>query len=324
MAETHYEDYPTGTPRSPARRTGLWVLAAILLCALFTAVFEYFVRTDTGQLAEYAMIDAATHRVSSLSARGVNVGWVQSLMVIIPAALFILLTILRRVFLSALIAAITVLGANVTTQLLKNVILERPDLANGVPDWAGNSLPSGHTTFAASLAVAVFLVSGPRQRPLIGLLTAVYASGVGAYVFTETWHRPSDVIAAYLVVAIWGTVGGWLAMRVEPVRNSVTLDRPANAAGPAVLCLLLGLALTAGSALTFALGGTLEAGESGGVWHWCAGLLLSIGPSFLIGGAGIMFFHAESGRRHRGGRGPQDLQEARYPIPPELAELYTV
>jgi membrane-associated phospholipid phosphatase len=95
-------------------------------------------------------------------------------------------------------AAVTVIGANVTTQALK-LLLERPDLGLG----GTNSFPSGHVTVISSLAAAAFLVSSRRLQPLVagaGLL----ASGVVAVgTVALGWHRPSDVAGAALVAAGW-------------------------------------------------------------------------------------------------------------------------
>ncbi len=59
----------------------------------------------------------------------------------------------RRVALAVQVAVL-VAGANVTTQVLKSVLV-RPDL--GLADRIANSLPSGHTTVAASAAAALVL-----------------------------------------------------------------------------------------------------------------------------------------------------------------------
>ena len=57
-------------------------------------------------------------------------------------------------------------GANLTTQILKYRILWRPDF-NITERWDNaNTLPSGHTTMAASAAVALVLLSGRRWRAL--------------------------------------------------------------------------------------------------------------------------------------------------------------
>ena len=62
----------------------------------------------------------------------------------------------------AVAAVVLVGGANITTQLLKLRVLDRPDL--GIDTLTLNSLPSGHSTAVASLAVALLLVVPARLR----------------------------------------------------------------------------------------------------------------------------------------------------------------
>lgn len=100
-----------------------------------------------------------------------------------------------------------ILGANVTTQLLKRIFFTRPNLLDetsaAIPH---NSLPSGHTTVAMTLAVATMMVTQPRIRPWLAALTGSYAAMVGAATVSAGWHRPSDVMAATLVAVGWGAL----------------------------------------------------------------------------------------------------------------------
>jgi hypothetical protein len=55
-----------------------------------------------------------------------------------------------------------------------------------------------------SLAVALVLVVPMRWRSMAALGGLTYAGLVGGGVVTAGWHRPSDVIGAYLVAVGWG------------------------------------------------------------------------------------------------------------------------
>lgn len=112
-----------------------------------------------------------------------------------------LLALLRGRAAAAVSALILVLGANVTTQLMKSA-LERPDLL-GAGTLPGGSFPSGHATVAMSLALALVLVASPRTRVFAATLGGGYAAAVGVAVVLLDWHRPSDVVGAYLVCAAW-------------------------------------------------------------------------------------------------------------------------
>lgn len=121
----------------------------------------------------------------------------------------------------AVTATLLVVGANLTTQALKYG-LARPDF--GIDPqriFAGNSLPSGHATVAASFAVALVLVLPPTVRVLGALLGTGYAAAVGVATLSAGWHRPSDAIAAYLVVGVWAALGGLALLTMQRERAKV-------------------------------------------------------------------------------------------------------
>ncbi len=106
----------------------------------------------------------------------------------------------KRVALS-LVAGVIIVGAVFTTEILKHWVLERPNL---VPSTLyRNSFPSGHATVAFSVGVAATLVVPPRLRRPMAALAVLYAAGIGVAVVAAGWHRPSDVVGAYLVTIAW-------------------------------------------------------------------------------------------------------------------------
>ncbi len=128
-----------------------------------------------------------------------------------PLPMLVLLTVACLIGLlrgrprSALAAVLVVVGANLTTQLLK-VLLAHPriKLAISGDPFEPNTFPSGHTTAAASIAVAYAFVLPAALRDLTLTLGVAFALAVGASVVVIGWHYPSDVLGAYLVVACWG------------------------------------------------------------------------------------------------------------------------
>src|SRR5699024_1397211 len=94
-----------------------------------------------------------------------------------------------------------VLGANLTTQVIKQVLVTRDVLGPGI-DVTPNSFPSGHTTLAASAMIALVLAGG-RARVVLAPLGAAWTTAVGIGTLVVGWHRPSDVIGAIAVVAAW-------------------------------------------------------------------------------------------------------------------------
>lgn len=316
--------------RPPARRTGVWVVGVLLCSALVVGLYEYFVRSYSGQLTEFSLLQASEYFDHPLPTLDLSQPLNMALVISVPAALVLIIAISRGAYLSGLVAAGTVLASNLTTQALKAGWEEKPVLEAGPPwpqYWLDNTLPSGHTTVATSVAVAAFLVAGPRYRPLIAVLTAFFAATVGAYTYIETWHTPADVAAAYLVVAAWGLIGGWLIMRLEPRKNTVLYDRVPVIAPSAGFCWFLGVVLCLGAVLCLFLAGGWSAmtrsAEDPSLWHWAAGVLLTAAPGFLVSAAGIHVFTAETGRRQHGADVPSPRGErAVYPVPPELRELY--
>jgi membrane-associated phospholipid phosphatase len=104
----------------------------------------------------------------------------------------------------ALVAVAVVLGAGVTTQLLK-FVFAYPRFQDA---WWMNphelAFPSGHTTAAASLSIALLLVVPPPHRLAAAAVGVLATGGVGISVVVLGWHYPSDVIGGLLVASAWG------------------------------------------------------------------------------------------------------------------------
>jgi membrane-associated phospholipid phosphatase len=130
---------------------------------------------------------------------------------------------LRRRPTLALLTMLLVVGSNITTELLKHVILTRPlfDPRDPLPF---NTLPSGHTTVALSVGVAFTLVASARWRVLVAVIGAVYGGTTGVATMSAGWHRPSDAVAACLVVGAWIALVGAIAVLLR----RVVADQPPN------------------------------------------------------------------------------------------------
>jgi membrane-associated phospholipid phosphatase len=100
---------------------------------------------------------------------------------------------------SALAVVAIMLGANVTTELLKHVLSEpSPSPLLPAPSW-----PSGHATAAMSLVLASVLAVPTRLRPAAAAFGASLAIAVGYSVIATGMHYPSDVVGGFLVAAAW-------------------------------------------------------------------------------------------------------------------------
>lgn len=233
-----------GRPEGVARGRRAGVATSGLLLSLASAVALF------GVIAVF-LAQPAGQRIDETALRGARIGQSRVLdsalsllhlvsgvgLVLATVGIAVLACLRRRVDL-ALGATVIVGGSNVTTQLLKHVVVERPNL--GIETYTVNSLPSGHTTVAVSLAVASVLVAPPRLRGMSAVGGAVAATVMGVVALAAGWHRPSDVVAATFVVGIWaGVVCSVLTLtrraRLEPKMRANPAVTTLAAIGPGLL-----------------------------------------------------------------------------------------
>ena len=277
-------------PTSSAARFGVrrLVVLAATAAVLLAALYLLAVKTRWGQRLDDAAFDGRTTRPAVLRATGrlldtISVGSLAFL----GGAILGIAVIRRRVHL-ALTAGVVVLGSNVTTQLLKDLVLGRTDLVPP-PDLLGPSFPSGHTTVAMSLAVALVLVVPARLRTAAALFGLIYACMVGTGTVTAGWHRPSDVMGGFLVVMVWGAGATavlvlWRGAGGDPeVPPSEPLIRPGLALVGAGL---LGVAFVGVAAVFIALRqDRLDAVRLGGAFAASLAAIVGVG---LVGMAGLL------------------------------------
>ncbi|MCL3861385.1 phosphatase PAP2 family protein [Actinotalea sp. K2] len=241
--------------RAPQRRQGgrevraghlapAIVVAAVSAVGVW-AVWRVFVGSLTGQRLEEAAFEGAAlgqHRLWQVAEPVLEIISVPFIAGVLVATM--LLAVLRRRMLLALQVAVLMGGANLTTQLLKHVVFDRPDLGVGVS--LANALPSGHTTAAASVAAALLFVVPRRMRPAAALIGAMYAAATGVSTLVGRWHRPSDVVAAVLVVLVWAGIATALSVRGDVAAGP---DRPGRSRAVVGLLSLAGVTALIGGGL---------------------------------------------------------------------------
>jgi hypothetical protein len=227
-------------PPDRARRATGPLLALALGCAVaVVALFLAFVHTERGQRWD----DRARGDLSAVTNPRAYHATDSLLQTISVSALGLLgagimaVALVRRRPRLALAAGVLVLGANLITQAIK-AAFDRPDLVHGGVD--PGAFPSGHTTVATSLAMGLVLVVPPALRWAAAIAGGAYAIGVGIAVIALEWHRPSEVVAAYLVTVGWSCLvaaavaspagGGELAVREHTSRRLARLLQMAGAA----------------------------------------------------------------------------------------------
>lgn len=277
-------------PTSSGRTLIPWYGALVLLGALFWAAYSFFVHTKLGQWIDEAALLGGQAFLAADKTRRPALAFLDYM----PAASallaggFILFALLRRRdFLRPAVAGVLLLGATGTTQLLKHVLLTRPDL--NISAASVNSFPSGHTTFAAAAMAAIFIVVPVMHRPPVALLGWTYAALAGASTLVLGWHRPGDVIAAYLVVAWWSVAAGLFLRHA----HGSEVDRRKHSAAPRSLSeRMLGFLAWAGAvAVAAAMGLALllphpvigTVGDRSLFLFLAVGLALVLGTAMVVG-----------------------------------------
>jgi len=214
--------------RSPELTVAWLVTLWLANVVLFVLVTLIAVRTVRGQT-----LDTVALYGNSLGRRTIDGPLDAALGAISIASIAVVLIVIGGVALArrrlplAVMAAAVVVGANLTTWVLKRAI-DRPWLGVDQERFhAGNSLPSGHATAAAAFAIGLTLVVPPRVRGVVALLGATYAAVVGVATLSSGWHRPSDVVAAYFIVGGWAALAGLVLVLIQ--RRSAVVTRAERA-----------------------------------------------------------------------------------------------
>lgn len=182
-----------------------------VVCTLITALsllglaatYVFAVRTARGQALDLTALRGASIQIRPVFrvARGV-LGTISVASLAVVFSVLCGVALIRRQRTLAVVVGAMVFGSVGTTELLKLVILKRPPLARlSDGDASFNTLPSGHSTIALVFVVAILFVVPRKWQGLVALFGAPAAVAVGISTVLQHWHRPSDVIAAWFVVA---------------------------------------------------------------------------------------------------------------------------
>jgi len=211
------------------------------------ALWRFFVRSEHGQVIDTIALTGNSigqRRVGIITDTVLNTMSVISIAAAIAAVVFIAL--LRGRVGLALVSLLFIAGANLTTQVLKAGLYRPVYGVDKLRDQAGNSFPSGHTTAAAAVAVALVFVLPARVRGVGAVLGAAFAGLVGVATLSAGWHRPSDAIAAMLIVGGWAGLAGLVLLLL---RRTDVDEREGGHWGAVVFLAVAGIALLAVAAL---------------------------------------------------------------------------
>lgn len=271
------------TLRATTRRPSSWwgsaavpaaAVAVLALLALYVVQWVAL-RTVGGQLLDERVTVAAKRSAwADLTLAARALGNVSLDSAVLACAIVVGYALLRRGLAYAIAAGVLILGANLTTQALKHVLLQRTEDAV----ISGNSLPSGHVTVVASLVLAALLVAPSRLRTAFAIVGALWTALVGSATILAGWHRLSDPIAAMLVSLAWASgVAAVLAGR-----RRLGAARWRSLLPPWIVALLV--ALAAVTAAAWVLRQPVATGSSDSV---VAASLVAVGVISLCAAVGV-------------------------------------
>ncbi len=161
----------------------------------------------------------------------------------IAGAVLFVAALLRRRWSVAALLPVVLIGAGLTTQLLKP-LLATPR-GGGWPAAAieSGAWPSGHATAALTLALCATLVAPARWRPAVAAGGAAFAVAVAYGILVLAWHFPSDVLGGFFVAALWVLAAVALLLALERRR-----PRAAGARGAPPVLWPIGALAAAGAA----------------------------------------------------------------------------
>src|SRR3954447_1843712 len=165
----------------------------------------------------------------------------------VVGALLVVVALARRRPRTAIVVPIVLVGAEVTTQVLKPLLATPRESEWLESHIATASWPSGHATAALALALCAVLVAPARLRPIVALLGAGFAAAVAYAILVLAWHFPSDVLGGFLVATMWSLLGVASLRTWEQRHPSAGRSPRAGAAWP------VEVAVAAGAGLLLAL-----------------------------------------------------------------------
>jgi membrane-associated phospholipid phosphatase len=182
--------------------------ALALLCALgFAVTFVVALHTSQGLHDDAALFrhvsgNTALPVRAAGAARtlllGIDVAFVAVALLLLAG----LAALQKRVARTLAAAAIVVCSVG-SVEALKHGL---PHAGSLIPASRPPTFPSGHTSIAVSLGLAVVLAAPPILRPAAALVGASYAAAVGLSVIVLGWHLPADVVGSFFVCGFWAAV----------------------------------------------------------------------------------------------------------------------
>jgi membrane-associated phospholipid phosphatase len=178
-------------------------VVAVVLAIAFAATYELFVRHGQGQRLDEALKAWWLPERQAWQERVRPLARLLGAPLLAASAVVSAVVVLRRRCPWALVpVAAIVLGGPALATLAKRRILPREVLVDGTFPVV-NTLPSGHATVVATAAVLLLWLVPPVRRTTALVVAVLVVAGGATLILVAALHRPSDVVAGYLLAGAW-------------------------------------------------------------------------------------------------------------------------
>ncbi len=196
----------------------------------FGVVYWFSVRTVPGRVLDDTALRGAD--LGSTQAAGnvesiLDVITVTSMAAAVALVSVIALLRMRRNLGVAAVGLLVV--TSVVSRILKSYLIPRPDLGLDEATPATlNSLPSGHTTAAFAIGVALLFVVPAAVRRATAVVALAFSCAVAIATMSAGWHRAGDSLASYLLVTGCAAFIGLLVLAAGDADDSEADDSEAD------------------------------------------------------------------------------------------------
>ncbi|MEO7121968.1 MAG: phosphatase PAP2 family protein [Lacisediminihabitans sp.] len=216
-------------PLSHARALLIVSGVVLVLVIVVGLVVAHAAEWDSRELAVLQWLSA--HHTASLSAIALGIAWLFSppiaaaITVLVGIAVLAVTRSPTRLLTFWAMVGVSYLGSEVVKQIVRRVRPDSSGFANPLANEHSFSFPSGHTSFAAALAIAIiFLARDHYVRRIVAVCLVSVAVLIVAWsrVYLGV-HYPTDVVAAIIYAAASSVLVLllWLGVVMPRLRSSL-------------------------------------------------------------------------------------------------------
>jgi membrane-associated phospholipid phosphatase len=122
---------------------------------------------------------------------------------ILGSAVLVLMAFARGRRWTGFAVAATLALVPATAEVLKSLLAHRHATLGGALHIPAATFPSGHAAAALAFGLSAVLVAPRAARPVVVVLAALFAAGIGFCQLILARHMPSDVLGGYLLAGFW-------------------------------------------------------------------------------------------------------------------------